>query len=95
MGHLAQKGSTERCTKQTRMNPLTLDQVLTSAETLPRDDQEMLEELLRRRRIEAWRRETAAEAKKALKAYRAGKLKAESVEAVIARLRAGLGVDGG
>jgi hypothetical protein len=77
------------------MNPLTLDEVLTSAETLPRDEQQMLEELLRKRRIEAWRRETAAEAKKALKAYRAGKLKAETVEAVIARLRAGLATDAG
>jgi hypothetical protein len=67
---------------------MTLDKVLTSAETLPRDEQEMLEELLRKRRIEAWRRETAAEARKAVKAFRAGRLKAEPVETVIDRLRA-------
>ena len=72
------------------MMPVTLDQVLTSAETLPRDEQEMLEDLLRKRRIEAWRSETAAEARKAVKAFRAGRLKAEPVDAVIGRLRTAL-----
>jgi CHASE3 domain sensor protein len=66
----------------------TLDRVLTQAEALPADEREMLESLLRRRRIEAWRRETAAEAKKAVKAFRSGKLKGRSLESVIARLRA-------
>ncbi len=66
----------------------TLDRVLTSAEALPDDEQEMLEYILRQRRIEAWRRDTASEARKAGKALRAGKLKPESVESVIARLRA-------
>ena len=70
--------------------PITLDKVLTSAETLPRDEQEMLEDLLRKRRIEAWRRETAAEARKAIKAFRVGRLKTEPVETVIRSLRAGL-----
>jgi hypothetical protein len=70
------------------MGTLTLERVLTSAEALPADEQEMLENLLRQRRIEAWRRDTAAEARKAVKAFRSGKLKAETVESVIARLRA-------
>jgi hypothetical protein len=70
------------------MAALTLDRVLTDAETLPVDEQEMLENLLRQRRIEAWRQETAAEAKKTVKAFRDGKLKSQSVEDVIARLRA-------
>jgi len=70
------------------MAALTLDRVLTSAEALPADEQEMLENLLRQRRIEAWRRDTAAEARKAVKALRSGKLKAETVVSVIARLRA-------
>jgi lipase chaperone LimK len=61
---------------------------LTEAEALPADEQEMLEGLLRQRRIEAWRQETAEEAKKAAKAFRASKLKSQSVENVIARLRA-------
>jgi hypothetical protein len=36
----------------------------------------------------SWCRDTAAEAKLAAKAFRAGKLKSQSVESVIARLRA-------
>lgn len=45
------------------MATLTLDRVLTDAEHLPSDEQEILEDLLRKRRIEAWRAETATEAK--------------------------------
>jgi len=70
------------------MSAITLDRVLTEAETLPADDRAMLEELLRRRRIESWRADTAAEAAKAAKAFRAGKLKAQTAESIIARLRA-------
>lgn len=69
------------------MNATTLDQVLTDAGHLSPDEQAMLEEVLRNRRIEAWRTDTAAEAKKATTAFRAGKLKAASAENVIARLR--------
>ena len=57
------------------MATLTLDRVLTDAEHLPSDEQEMLEDLLRKRRIEAWRAETATEAKNAAAAFRSGKLK--------------------
>lgn len=46
----------------------------------------MLEDLLRKRRVEAWPAETAAEAKKAAAAFRSGKLKAQSAEDVITRL---------
>lgn len=70
------------------MNALTLDRVLTDAGRLPADEQELLEDLLRQRRIETWRRETAGEAKKAAAAFRTGKLKAQSADSVIARLRA-------
>jgi hypothetical protein len=68
------------------MAALTLERVLTSAEALPADEQEMLENLLRQRRIEAWRCDTALEAKKAVKGFRSGKLKAETAESIIARL---------
>lgn len=64
-----------------------LDRVLAEAEALPADEQEILESLLRRRRIEAWRHETAVEAKSPIKAFRSGKLKSQSVENLIARLR--------
>ena len=68
------------------MAALTLDRVLAQAEALPADEQEMLETLLRQRRIESWRQETAAEAKRVIKAFRSGKLKSQSVENLIARL---------
>ena len=55
------------------MSALTLDRVLTSAEALPAEEQAMLEELLRRRRIESWRAETAADAARSAKALRAAK----------------------
>jgi hypothetical protein len=69
------------------MIAITLDRVLTEAEALPPDEQEMLESLLRRRRIETWRKETAAAAKSAVKAFRSGKLKSQSAEHIIASLR--------
>jgi len=69
------------------MAALTLDRVLSEAEALPADEQEMLENLLRQRRIETWRQETAEEARSAMKALRSGKLKSLPVETLIARLR--------
>jgi hypothetical protein len=71
------------------MSAITLDRILTDAESLPPDERAMLEELLRLRRIEDWRADTAADAAKALKDFRSGKLKARSVQSVIARLRRG------
>lgn len=70
------------------MTALTLDKVLTQAERLPAEERQILEDLLRQRRVETWRAETAAEARKSAAAFRSGKLKAQSVESVIARLRA-------
>ena len=58
------------------------------AEALPAEERAMLEKLLRRRRGEAWRRETAAAAKKAVREFRAGKSKSRSVAEVSARLAA-------
>jgi hypothetical protein len=70
------------------MATLTFDRVLASAESLPAEEQAMLEELLHRRRIENWRTETAVEAVAATKSFRAGKLKSASADSIIARLRA-------
>ena len=69
------------------MATFTLDRVLTEAASLPAEEQEMLESLLRQRRIETWRQETAAEARRAIKAFRSGKLKSQSAESLIASLR--------
>ncbi len=68
------------------MATLTLDRVLTEAEHLPAEERQMLEDLLRKRRIEAWRAETAAAGRKSAAAFRSGKLKAQSAEDVIACL---------
>jgi hypothetical protein len=65
---------------------MTLDRVLTCVEALPPDEQELLEGLLHQRRIEAWRRDTAADARKAVRALRAGKLKSQPAEDAIAGL---------
>lgn len=72
------------------MPSLTFDQVLTYAENLTMEEQEILTELLNKRRIEAWREETSLYAREAVAAYHAGKLKAQSANAVIAKLRASL-----
>lgn len=69
------------------MTAFTLDRILTEAEGLPADEQAMLEDLLRGRRIETWRRDTAAEAKNAARAFRSGRLKSQPVESLIAHLR--------
>ena len=72
------------------MATITLDRVLTEAEVLPAEEQAMLEDLLRRRRVEAWRENTALEARKAGQAFRAGKLGAVSVDSLIKRLHASI-----
>jgi hypothetical protein len=75
------------------MDTMTLDRVLTEVESLSTEEQAMLEELLHKRRMEAWRKETAAAAKQEAKALRCGKLKPQSANDVIAALRSGLKAD--
>ena len=69
------------------MAGITLERVLSEAESLPAEEQAMLEELLRQRRNDGWRRDTAAGARKDIKAFRAGKLKSQSVATIINQLR--------
>jgi hypothetical protein len=54
------------------------------------EEQSILEDVLHRRWIEAWRMETAKEAKKAAKAMQTGKLRSQQPKDVIAALRSGL-----
>lgn len=68
----------------------TLEQALETVSQLPTDQQEILAEILRQRQNEAWRRRTAAEARESISAFYEGKLKAESSDEVIERLRGGL-----
>jgi hypothetical protein len=69
------------------MNVVTLDQVVDTAMRLPPEQRDMLLEILRGRHIEARRREIAQDAQESLAAFRAGKLKRQSAEAVIEELR--------
>ncbi|HEU0008769.1 MAG TPA: hypothetical protein VFT34_03025 [Verrucomicrobiae bacterium] len=69
------------------MATLTFNDLLDKVAGLPPDDQDMLFEIVRKRRAEAWRKELAAYARKARRDFHAGKLQAESAEDLIARLR--------
>ncbi len=66
----------------------TLNEVMQLAFGLRIDEKEMLLEAMKRQRAEACRKNLARYARKAVKDYRAGKLKAESAESYVARLRA-------
>ena len=72
------------------MNSVTFDEILSSAANLTNEEQELLADLLQKRRIENWREEAAAEGRRAAVRFRAGKLTASSAEAVIGELRAAL-----
>lgn len=65
---------------------VTLDQAIDTALQLPPEQREMLVEILKNRQIEAKREEIAAEARRSIADFRAGKLKAQSAEEAIADL---------
>ena len=69
------------------MATVTLNQVLELTTKLPDDQQEMLVDIVRRRRIENWRKELADYSDQAEKDFLVGKLKAERAETIIARLQ--------
>lgn len=64
----------------------TLDSVLDEIMRLDFDTREMLIEILRKRQVESRRDEILRQAKKDMKDYRAGKLKAQTAEEVIEEL---------
>lgn len=68
------------------LNTVTLDQAIDTVLQLPFEQREMLVDILRNRQIEARRQEIAADARKSITAFREGKLKAQSVEDIIADL---------
>jgi hypothetical protein len=72
------------------MNATTFDEILTCAANLSEEEQQLLMEVLRKRQIDKWREETGADGRRAIKAFRAGKLKARAVDQVINDLRASL-----
>jgi hypothetical protein len=54
---------------------------------LPTDEKEVLIEALKHQRAEQWRKEVARDARKAVKDLKAGRLKPEKAEHLVARLR--------
>ncbi|WP_309732836.1 hypothetical protein [Chamaesiphon sp. OTE_75_metabat_556] len=71
----------------------TLDRALATVMQLSLDQQELLIEILRQRHLEASRDEIAKDAQESIAAFKAGKLKPQSAEAVIAELRRSLNDD--
>ncbi len=72
------------------MSAATLDQVLDEAMQLPLDQQEMLLDILKRRRSERNRHEIANDAKASLAEFRAGYITAQPADEVIAELHKSL-----
>jgi hypothetical protein len=68
----------------------TLDRALETVMQLSLDQQELLIEILRQRHLETSRDEIANNAQESIAAFKAGKLKPQSAEAVIAELRRSL-----
>jgi hypothetical protein len=69
---------------------VTLDQALDAAMQLTPDQQEMLIQLLRNRRIESQREEIAQNAQLSIAAFHSGQLKPQTAEEVISELRQSL-----
>ena len=65
----------------------TLEKVIEVAEELPTEQQDMLIEIMQKRRIEQRRSEIAEDAQLALAVFRRGELKPQTAKAVIAELR--------
>lgn len=73
---------------------VTLDKALETAMQLPPEQQDMLLDILQRRRIEARRREIAADAEDSLKAFRNGNLAPQSVNSILDELHESLETEG-
>ena len=74
---------------------ITLNQALDTIEELPPQQQDMLFEILRQRRIQIWRDNIVEDAQHAWEDYQAGRLQAQSAEEVIATLHRTLDADEG
>lgn len=68
------------------MNVVTLDQAIDTASQLSPDQQEMLIDILSKRRIETRRNEMMADASDSLNAFRQGRLKQQPAEEAISEL---------
>ena len=68
------------------MATLTLEQAIETVMQRPREQQEMLLEIIYRRHVESRREETAAAARASVAAYRAVRIEPQSAQEVIAEL---------
>jgi hypothetical protein len=71
----------------------TLNEVLDAVMELPKEQQEMLIQIVRQRTIENSRTEIAQAAQQSISEFRSGKLKAQTAEEVIKDLRLLLDAD--
>jgi hypothetical protein len=71
----------------------TLNEVLDAVMELPKEQQEMLIQIVRQRTIENRRTEIAQAAQQSISEFRSGKLKAQTAEEVISDLRLLLDAD--
>lgn len=90
MDDIRRYNRTTYCRSKPKASMLTLDQVLETASQLPIDQQQMLIKILQSRNIESRREEIARDAQKSLADFKAGKLKAQSVDEIVAELRQSL-----
>jgi hypothetical protein len=67
--------------------PVTLDQTLELAAQLPVEQQEMLINILKRRRVDQRREEIAIAAKVAIADFQDGKLQPQPLDAIVQELR--------
>jgi hypothetical protein len=68
--------------------PINLDEVISCATQLPPDQFDMLIEILRRRQVESRREEIAAEAVKAIKSFKEGRLQSAGISETLQSLHA-------
>jgi hypothetical protein len=69
---------------------VTLDQAIDTVMQLPLEQQDMLIEIIRNRRIEQRREEIASDAQQTIAALQAGHLKPQPVDQIITELRQSL-----
>lgn len=74
---------------------ITLNQTLEAIQELPPQQQDMLFEILRQRRTQAWRDSIVEDARQTREDYQAGRLKAQTAEEVIATLHRTLDANDG
>lgn len=75
------------------MRTSTLNEAIETVMQLPQEQQEMLLEIIHRRHIEHRREGIARDANKSREAFRAGQFNPQSVQEIIADLRASLDED--